>query len=247
METTNFKCRIEELPFLATLLLSSFTRDKVDFVSFSETYGDPFTTNFSAKVELVESLVNPKKLTGEMKKLTQRLKIHFTTGRNLLNKIEIYIAKALEDGKTLSMAQEDFGIKAIRQQINAKNDEGTVLLLRTLKTTLADNLVVLVPKGYSTAIQTALSNLIDNLNDDSIAQTSKKKQREKLVADNTETFNALWKIMTDIMKSGKAIYQEKDKAKVPDYTYEHIIKDVHLKRAQEAAAAKTSDAKTETK
>jgi hypothetical protein len=248
-----FACRIEELPFLGTLLLNSFTRDEDDFIELSPTYDTPFTTTFTAKVALVEEVVNPEKLTGEMKKLTQKLGTHFANGRNLLNRVEIYIGKAAEEKAPLTMAPKDFGIKAVRDEITLKNDEGAVRKLRILESNLKDNLIVLAPKGYSVAVQTELANLIKDLSADSIAQTKKKKDREKLVEENIGEFNTLWKMMTDIMKSGKAIYQKKDKTKVSDYTYDHIIKDVQLKRttvskaakaAKKAADAKASDTNT---
>jgi hypothetical protein len=228
-----FKCRIEELPFLGKLLLISFIRDKDGFITISPDYADPFTENFQNQVKLVEELVNPKKLTSEMKVLTQKLAVHFTHSRNLVNRLEIYINKAVSDNLPLTMASSDFGIKLVRQEVNLKNDEGVIKNLKDLKKNLSDNLTSLVAKGYTVAVQTELTTLIKDLGDDSIAQTTKKKEREKLVNDNISELNNLWSMMNDVMKAGKTYAKEKDPVKIKDYTYDHIIKDVQLKRKEE--------------
>ena len=242
MEDKQFKCRIEELPFLGVFLLTSFNRDKDDFIAFSTDYKEPFATTAKAKITLVEELINPKKLTGEMKKLTQKLRDGFTHCRNFVNKVERYLDKADTDKVVLTMAPADFGIKAIRDAVNLKNDEGAVLLLRTLQQNLADNLAVLATKGYTADVQTELKNLIKDLGDNSVAQTLKKKEREALVKNNMGQLNTLWLIMDNLMKDGKAIYKEKDKSKLKDYTYTDLIKDVQLKRKSQKEGDSTTAA-----
>lgn len=233
MDDKSFKCRIEELPFLATFILVNFIRDKADFIAFSPDYNDPFATRVQTEITTVEDLVAPKKLTGELKSLTRKLMDGFTRTRNLLNKVERYLDKAAQSGLKLTMAPDDFGIRKVRNTVNLKNDEGSVMNLRTLQQNLADNLSVLVSKGYTEDVQTELKTLIKDLNEASIAQTLKKKEREALVKNNIGELNALWATLDDLMKTGKAIYKEKDSSKVKDYTYASLIKDVQLKRKQQ--------------
>ncbi|HEX2936113.1 MAG TPA: hypothetical protein VHO72_12240 [Bacteroidales bacterium] len=233
MDEKSFKCRIEELPFLATFIMVSFNRDKTDFIAFSQDYNDPFAAGVQTQITTVEDLIAPKKLTGELKSLTRRLKDGFMRTRNFLNKVERYLDKAAQSGLTLTMAPDDFGIKKVRDAVNLKNDEGAVLSLRTLQQNLADNLSALVTKGYTDDVQAELKALIKDLNDASVAQTLKKKERETLVKNNIGVLNTLWATIDDLMKTGKAIYKEKDSSKVKDYTYANIIKDVQLKRKQQ--------------
>jgi hypothetical protein len=105
--------------------------------------------------------------------------------------------------------------------------------LRTLQQNLADNLAVLATKGYTESVQTELKTLIKDVSADSVAQTLKKKEREALVLNNMDQLNKLWFIITDMMKSGKAIYTEKDHHKLKDYTYTDVVKDVQMKRKQQ--------------
>lgn len=193
------------------------------------------------QIDVVEDLVAPKKLTGEMKKTTARIRVHFANARNLLNRLEIYINKAKKENLPITIAPADFGIKAIRDQIQLRNDEGVVKGLRDLQKCLNENLAVLTLKGYSTTVQAELDTLFKNLSDDSIAQTKQKKDREKLVQDNMAELNDLWDIIGDVLKSGKTIFQEKGKLKVKDYTFSSVIKDVHLKRKQEEKKPETNE------
>lgn len=233
MEEPLFKCRIEELTFLGVFILVSFNRDKADFIELSPDYNDPFADNCQQTITLVEDLVAPKKITGEMKKITQQMADHFTHCRNLMNKVERFVDKASRAGLALTMAPGDFGIKDVREAVGIKNDEGVVKYLRTLLQNLTDNRATLVPKGYTEEVQTELKTLIRDLSNTSVAQTLKKNERAELVKNNMDKLNTLWLIIEDLMKSGKAIYKEKDKSKLKDYTYADLIKNVQLKRKQD--------------
>lgn len=234
MNVQKISCRIEELTFLALFILDSFIRDKADFIALSPKYKDPFTANANAQIALVEDLINPKKLTGELKKLTQKLRDGFTHCRNLLNKLERYLDMAAQENLSLTMVPADFGIKAIRENVNLKNDEGVVLKLRSLQQKLDDNTTVLATVGYTEEVKTELTNLIKDLSDTSVAQTRKKKEREALVSKNMDQLYKLWSIIVDLMKSGKTISKEqKDRNKLDDYTYSKVIRDVQLKRKQQ--------------
>lgn len=228
-----FNGKIEDLPFLGLIILASFNRDEADFIKFAPKYKTPFATNVQTQITLVEELINPKKLTGEMKQLTHQLIEGFTHCRNFVNKVERYLEMAVDEKLSLTMAPADFGIKAIRDAVNVKNDEGVVLHLRTLKQNLADNLTVLATQGYTTEVQTELTTLIKTLSDASVAQTQKKKEREKLVESNIDELNKLWVILSDILKSGKTIYKEIDKRKLKDYTYIEVLKNVQIQRAKQ--------------
>jgi hypothetical protein len=243
MEEPLFKCKIEELTFLAFFILVSFKRDKDDFIQFSPDYNDPFADNCQETINIVEELVAPQKLTGEMKMHTKQLTVHFTHCRNLMNKIERYLDKALQDKLTLTMAPGDFGIKPVRDAVNSKNDEGVVKLLRVLQQNLTANQAALETKGYTAAVQAELKTLIKELSETSIGQTLKKNERAELVKNNMGQLNKLWFIIDDLMKTGKAIYKEKDKSKLKDYTYSELIKNVQMKRKQEDPPAPDTPAK----
>lgn len=228
-----FKCRIEELPFLGKLAFEFFNRDKTDFVGFSPDYDDPFPSNFMAQNKAVDELVAPVKLTAEMKKITQRLVDHYNHARNLVNKCQRYAEKANDAGIDLTMNPSDFGFKAVRLDIKNRNDEGVVKNLKILQSNMKDNLSALAPKGYNENVQNELSGLISGFSEDSIAQSLKKKEREKLVQNNMDKLNKYWLMVNEVLKDGKSIYKGKDQKKVNDYTYSELIKNVRLTRKKE--------------
>lgn len=230
MVEKQFECKIEELPFLAHTTVDNFTADQADFIGFSTDYDEDHLNKAVTQIEKVDALVAPQKLMGEKKKITQNIMDDYKHTRNLLNKLERIIDRAADAGLNLSMLPKDFGIKRVRDDINIKNDEGAVLNLKALKGNLEANKVVLETKGYNQDVQEELSDLIIKLGNDSLAQTRKQKEWEDQIKKNMGEFNALWDIVSDILKTGKAIYKEKDPAKVKYYTYADLIKTVRIQR-----------------
>jgi hypothetical protein len=235
-----FKCKIEELPFLGAITHEYFIRDKQDFIRFSPVYNDPFAANLLAQNKRVDELVSARKITAEMKRMTQKLAADFTRARNALNKIERYVTMAEVDGLPLKIAAVDFGISEARVNLAKKNDEGVVLNLNVIRKNIQDNMSILEDKGYNADIQNELDTLIKDITSDSLAQTMKKKERQELVRNNIGELNKLWKIIDDILKTGKSIYKGKDDQKVRDYTYTELIRNVQIRRQKEDPKAPAS-------
>jgi hypothetical protein len=233
MVEPQFECKIEELPFLARITVDNFTADQAEFIKFSPDYDEDHLKKAEAQIEKVGDVVAPEKLMGEKKKITQDIMDDYTHGRNLVNKLERFIDRAADAGLALTMLPKDFGVKKVRDNINLKNDEGAVLALKALKGNVDANKAVLESKGYRADVQKELSDLVIKLESDSKAQTRKQKEWEDLIKANMGEFNALWEIVSDILKTGKTIYKEKDKTKVKDYTYADLINDVRIKRKKQ--------------
>lgn len=228
-----FKCKIEELPFLGAITHEYFIRDKQDFILFSPVYNDPFAATLLGQNKVVDDLVSSRKVTAEMKKMTQKLAADFTRARNVLNKVERYVTMSEADGLPLKIAAVDFGISEARMNLARKNDEGVVLNLNVIRKNIQENLAALEDKGYNADLQKELDSLIKDITGDSLAQTMKKKERQELVRKNIGELNKLWKMIDDILKTGKSIYKGKDDQKVRDYTYTDLIRNVQIRRQKE--------------
>jgi hypothetical protein len=218
----------EELPFIAIYLLVSLKRDKALFTEFSTIYDDDYIADMEAQNDTVKNLISPLKLTGEMKVITKLVADDYTKIRGVVNRAESYLKKA----KTgLTMAADDFGVSQVRDELEAKNDEGIVKNLRMLFNNLEDNKAVLVPKGYTPAVSTKFAALIESLGTDSVAQNLKKDSRITLTRENIETMNVLWRKMDEVMEDGKKIAKEKkNDAMLLDYSFKYIQKKVRLDR-----------------
>lgn len=216
----DFDCRIEELPILGGFLLGSFKTNKADFIEFSPVYNDPYQLNYENKLAEVDGIINPKKLSSELKKITERLYGNCDKLRPLLNNIERYAQMAADD---LTVAVKDFGITAVRNKISGKEVEG---LLEALKKTLKavdDNIDALKTKGYKDAERTKIGELRDAIKKDNGEQNTKEEEKAKLVEDNIGVLNLFWnKMMLDVMKTGQTIYKTKSAATFKNYVFTEL-------------------------
>lgn len=227
---TSFNCRIEELPFLGRYVLISFNRDKDDFKSLSPKYDEAFADKFMAQISIVEHLESPAVVTGHIKTKTAELKSLYVKTRNILNRAEHYVVSAYEGEAGLSLAPADFGFKAVRDEIRAKNSEGVFSSLKFVIENLKANMEVLEPEGYTESFRQEMDNLLQNLFNSRVNQVLKKRERAQLTHKNNEEFMKLWHLITSVLSSGKTIYKEVDKGKLRFYTFTHILKNVRLER-----------------
>lgn len=230
-DEVKFPGLFEELPFNAFYILILLKRDKELFIEYSSVYGDLFITDMETQKDLVDELVPTRQLTSERKLLTRIVASDYTKTRNLANRAESYLDKVDTALTPLTMSVADFGIRQLRDELEAKNDEGIVRELRALHMNLENNKIALEPKGYTAAISTQFKNLIATLTTDSTAQNLKLDDRKVLTRENIQEMNKLWKMMSDVMEDGKKIGKElKNDAMVKDYTFSNIQKKVRLER-----------------
>jgi hypothetical protein len=231
------KCRKEELSFIAEYALANFIRDKADFVDYSSEYEDALEKKYNPQVKLVKEAVATSKVVAEQKTLTKRIKNDYKSARNWANKVEDYANKA---SKSLKTSVADFGFKALRQDINIKNDEGTILKFRELLQHTDTEIPALQAKGFTPALRLSLGTFIDGFETDIKSQTYKIDERKDLVKVNNNVFTDLGNMINDdILKTGKIIYKEKDKAKVKDYTFSELLSKIRVARKKEEETKKT--------
>lgn len=235
-----FNCRLEEIPVLCRYVLNYFERDQAEFIAYSPLYNATYKSDFELRLAAVDDLVTPYTVTGEMKKITVRIDGHYANLRTELNKLEKYAKLA---GNGLTVHPDDLGFKLIRDQVQSRNDEGVIRLLKELLRNLKVNAEVLAPVGLTPAMLTDLEAFIKTFTADSMAQTTKLKDRTELTRENVKEINALYAIVTDVLETGKVIFKAKDKAKVRDYTFTDLLKLV--RKTQKAKEEGQSQAKAQ--
>jgi len=217
----NFNLRIEELPVLGGFIRNSFSRDQKEFIAYSPDFNSNYLDTYTNKLEAVETLVNPIKLTKELSVITERIYNNLTALRPLLNRIEGYANRA---GSTLTIAPKDFGIKEVRAKITSRNVEATLNNLKILLENVDNNMEALKAKGYSDEARKDIGSLQKGIKDDNLAYNVKLDEREAHVRTNIKVLNELWELMSDIMDSGKRIYKSVDGVKAKDYTLTSLKK-----------------------
>lgn len=234
----SFNLRIEEVPVLGGFIKNSFIRDQKDFTAYSPDFNKKYLDSYSAKLEAVETLVNPIKLTKELSVITERIYNNLVALRPLLNRLEGYTNRA---NGSLTIAPKDFGIKEVRAKITSRNVEATLNNLKILLENVDNNIDALKAKGYSDDARTEIGTIQKAIKDDNQAQNVKLDEREAHVRTNIKTLNELWDQMSDIMDSGKRIYKSVDAVKAKDYTLTSL-----KKRISQEGKRRTTD-KTEDK
>lgn len=213
--------RIEEVPTIGQFTIDAYIRDSADFTGYKPAkYTAGFLTAVQAKAVLVNEIINPVVLTGELKVITLRLTVSVLGLRNTMNLLEGYVA----DATGLTVAPADFGITPVRQKIASGDVEGLNGVLATLLTNITNNFSALEDVGYTADAKTALAATKLSIFNDNAAQNTKENARAALVVANIGVINDFLKDIKAIWADGKRLYKLTDKVKLKDYTNTTIIK-----------------------
>lgn len=234
-EQRKFQCRIEELPVMAALLLSSFERDQDDFVSYSPKYGPEFIESYSELLGQLDTIAIPQTLRADQKNITRLMHETADSLRPLISKIEGYIKQS----NTLRASIDDFGISALRKDINSKNYEGIQFYLKVLRQMLVNNSGALSEEGLPADTVETLTGILQTIQANDIQQDQKMGEHKELVNVNIELYNELWDKMYSLMDIGKRLYKQEKTYKLDDYTMASLKAKVNKERSpqvQEASA-----------
>jgi len=210
----SFNVAVEDLPVIAGFVGTSFESNQIDFTNFSPDFQQPYLTNYKAKLALIEEIVFPKKIADEIKLVTERLNATMESMREALNWLEGYVDRA----KNLSLKPTDFGIKEVRKAISVNDVEKFFSSMGNLLGNVETNFSQLSEKGFTQAAKNVLVNARKNIKADNDLQNIKLNFKSSLVEANIEKLNDLWDNMKDILKTGKILYQNKDKSKTAEFT-----------------------------
>jgi len=232
----NYSCKDEEIAVIGGFLLTSLRRDLADFTALFPKFADPFAENFETANKAIYELVKPAEETAQLKVITIRLQKSLQALRPALNQLDNYLDSA--DG-SIPLSVADFGISPLRQAISKGDVEGALTCLGTLNRNIERYQAELGVEGLTEATTDLLKNAVALLQADNNLQYEIKSGRLRLVEENLELLNAHYKTMRRIMKSGKAIYKESSPARLADYTFSRLLKEVRrqAKQANEEAAA----------
>lgn len=217
-----FTCRIDELPVLAEFIIESMNRDLSDFIAEYPELNEDYLSDFRKKRTEVLGLLRPKKITSDLKEVTQRIEKNLDGMRKHLTKLEVSVRLA-DKNEEITMSYKDFGMKFVRQAIkngDVEQFDGTMLYL---KQNITQQYAALSHHGYSDAKRDALYKLWDKIMEDNALQNQHLDSRDSLVEKNIHVFNELWEIMTEVCFAGKSIYQTDFPARADEYTIAELI------------------------
>jgi len=239
MSTTtprNFNCKDEELPVVCGFLAISLNRDLNDFVAFSPQFLSGYVDGFKAKIDAVDELVQPKSETIELKMLNERIYATLDSLITPINYTEGYLNLA---GKTVPITASDFGLTSLRKSARSRDVESVLKLLRTVEGNLAKYKTELESKGLTEALVLKFAEAGTLLADDRNKKYELVSKRMALVQNNLGMLNDLYDQLVEITRIGKILYKQTDKAKLNDYTFSYLMKQV--RRVEKPADPKPAE------
>ncbi|WP_299581759.1 hypothetical protein [uncultured Sunxiuqinia sp.] len=219
----NYKCKDEELPVIAQYVAFSFQRDQAEFEAFSPKFDAAYASRFTQQIEACRELMAPENETAQLKSITASLYGLMQDILDPLRRLEGYLKLAR---KQLPMSPSDFGVKALRQGLKAKDTEKLIDALQVVNTNLGTYGSVLEPLGLSEDLKQFFATAGDELNRLNQQQYEILSNRRSLILANVGVMNELYAQLMEILSIGKILYTETDDGKLKEYTFQSLLKQV---------------------
>ncbi len=200
---------------IGRVLHNSFIRDKSDFVGFSPLFADPFADNFLIAVDGGAALPSIHVLNADLKVVVKRMHENMKAYRTDLRKISVFLK--LCNG-TLSIPEEDFGIKFVRQAIASQKVPEFMNSINVLLNNLRVNIKPLAASGLNTELLKELERRSLAIAADDVLKRNMISNRGQVSWNNAAEMNNLNELMRLVMEGGKALYKSNNPARARDYT-----------------------------
>ena len=218
-----FNCKDEELTVVATLVASNLERDLSDFSAFSPKFNAAYLTAFDVTIAQVSDLIEPQSETLAKKLLTER---YSQTIRGLiipLNRLTGYINLSKKD---LNITPTAFGTTALRKSIDANDPEGVTANFHVVLSNIRTYNAALAEQGMIDELSTGLTQACESVAADRLQQMQITSRRRGIVQNNVSLMNGLYEQISEVLSVGKALYKGIDPAKLVDYTFIDLVKNV---------------------
>ena len=231
----SFNCKNEELTVVCWFGVGSLTRDLIDFTTFSPVFDAAYIAAYKAKIETVQEMIQPQSETVEQKLITEHINATLDGIISPINYVEGYLELAI---KQIPISAIDFGLVQLRKSCRSRDVENVLKLLRTVDGNIKKYKAELVAKGLTETMIAKFSEAMFLLAEDKNKKYAIISNRTAIVQSNLGMLNDLNDQLTEICKVGKIIYKQTDKAKLKDYTFVQMMKQV--RRANKADAEKSA-------
>ena len=218
-----FNCKDEELPVVLKAVAFAFRRDLADFSAFSPTFIEAYATDFETRVTTVCDLLEPQSETLAKSIITERYTNTMTGLIQPINRVTGYLNLAK---KNLNITPTAFGLTALRQSIRFHNVEGVIDNLHVVLENIRTYKTPLAEKGLTDEQIAFLTAAFSTMATDKQQQIEITSHRRAIVQDNVLLLNEAYRQAAEISSIGKILYKSSNPAKLADYTFTRILKNV---------------------
>lgn len=219
----SFNCKDEELPVLCGFGAISLNRDLDDFTAYSPMFDASYLATFKVRIDVVQELVQPKSETVELKVITERIYQMLKGLISPINHLEGYLKLA---GKQVPISSADFGLVPLRKSIRSRDVESVLMQLHVVEGNIKKFKNELKAVGLTEVLITQFSDTEKSLAEDKKQKYTLVSNRTAIVQKNLGVLNELYSQLTEICRIGKILYKQTDKAKLKDYTFAQLMKQV---------------------
>lgn len=138
-------------------------------------------------------------------------------------RLEGYIILAHD---SLQVSPADFGISKLRHGIKNDDVEEVTDALHLINNQIVRYKEPLVQKGLTEELIATFTDSYTSLIADKTEQYGILNNRKAIVQNNIVTLNDLYQQISEVMKIGKILFKN-DAAKVQQYTFNNVLKNVH--------------------
>ena len=232
----NFNCKIEELHIICGFSAISLSRDLNDFSAYSPMFNSGYVEIYKANIDAAQELVQPKAETVQLKMLNENIYATLDSLITDVNHVEGYLSLAQ---KTVPLSATDFGLTQLRKSCRSRDLENVLSKIHAVKGNIMKYQSELAAKGLSEALIGKFEATEAQLSENRNKKYEIVSNRMALVQNNIGTLNKLYDQLTEICKIGKILYKNTDKAKLNDYTFSYLMKQV--RRVEKPEETKTTD------
>ena len=235
-----FRCRLEELGPLDSMVQAMFTANKADFGKASPDYAAAgYLPGWEEKREAFRELVPIEVRRATDKEVTREMTVLAKKLRDPLNLLNIRLNRAAKKANGLTTTVEDFGLGRIRSKISTRDMEGLdaalnhqIQLLQT-----PANEQALAAQGHTADDTAAFTAARTQINAFNVAQNSNQNAALELTEENIRAGNALWEYLVDVLATGNLMYKETNPTKAKTFSMATLLKRVRKENGKAAGDA----------
>jgi hypothetical protein len=214
----------EEIPVIGNYLLFNLKNDFPEFNAYlPKVFTEDFIVNLEKQVVDVNNLFNPQIETVELKNVTAKLYSTMDGLKEPIDKVSGYLK--FTKG-AIPISAKDFGLTPLKQKTHAKDAEGVLKYLRIVIDNLQRYQGQLIEQGLTNDIIESFTLALTPIETENQKQFEIITKRKKIVDNNVNLINNLYKTIIEICNVGKTIYKGKNDLKVKDYTFNELKKKV---------------------
>jgi len=205
--------KLEEYAPTGSLVLESFKRNKIDFVKYNTKMDSGYLNSFETALNKLNTMESTYSMTEEQKRITLKLYEQCDLILQKMLFMKVFAKAAKLDCKIITK---------ISTSLRRRNVEGSIKELQDALEHYENNKQILLANGMPSEFLDELLNMTDKIKTYNNEQNDYFRIRAEKIAQKKILYSELYKFITEICETGKAIYCN-DEIKRKEFTLVNII------------------------